>query len=111
MGDDVLGCDVAVNGSGSSAAGTAAETAPEVAPAVDMETAAIAREAVERGVPFIAVGAVSDGKSDPLMLPGSPTQFFAYDRFAAGKAAIAATACLERLQQQASAPAAQDSPP
>ena len=79
MGDDVLGCDVAVNGSGSSAAGTAAETAPEVAPAVDMETAAIAREAVERGVPFIAVGAVSDGKSDPLMLPGSPTQFFSVE--------------------------------
>ncbi len=98
-GDDVFGCDVAVNGSGSFAAGNAAETAPELPAAVDMETAAIAREAVEHGVPFIAFRAVSDGESDPLMLPGFPSQFFAYYRFAARNAAIAATAFLARLEQ------------
>lgn len=110
-GDDVFGCDVAVNGSGISAAETAAETEPEPPAAVDMETAAIARAAAEHGVPFIAFRAVSDGESDPLMLPGFPTQFFAYYRFAARNAAIAATEFLERLEQQdAMARAAQDGP-
>src|SRR5262249_49515316 len=53
--------------------------------AVDEETAAVAREAQARGVPFIAFRAVSDSdrSSDPLGLPGFPLQFFAYYRLAA----------------------------
>jgi len=61
-----------------------------------METAAVAREAQGRGVPFIAFRAVSDGAGDPLGLPGFPTQFFAYYRLAAHNAAAATTAFVTR---------------
>jgi nucleoside phosphorylase len=64
---------------------------------VDMETAAVAREAAARELPFIAFRAVSDGAEDPLGLPGFPSQFFAYYRLAAENAAIATTAFLEEL--------------
>jgi nucleoside phosphorylase len=64
---------------------------------VDMETAAIAREAAARGLPYIAFRAGSDGGGDPLGLPGFPAQFFAYYRLAARNAAIATLAFLERL--------------
>ena len=64
---------------------------------VDMETAAIARETAERGLPYIAFRAGSDGGGDPLGLPGFPAQFYAYYRLAARNAAAAAAAFLERL--------------
>ncbi|HVO25103.1 MAG TPA: hypothetical protein VMW56_15900 [Candidatus Margulisiibacteriota bacterium] len=102
-GNDVFGCDVASGTSGSAAAAQrraseAAATADTEAPvAVDNETAAIAAEAAQRGVRFIAFRAVSDGAGDPLMLPGYPTQFFAYYRFAAQNAATATGAFLRRL--------------
>lgn len=87
---DVFGCDPALP-----AAATAAADDDEVT--VDMETAAVAREAAARGLPFLAFRAVSDGTEDPLGLPGFPSQFFAYYRLAAENAAIAATAFLEKL--------------
>ena len=62
-----------------------------------METAAIAREATKRGVPFIAFRATSDGAGDPLMLPGFPSEFFVYYRLAAHNAAAAAIAFLEHF--------------
>lgn len=65
--------------------------------AVDMETAAIAREAQRRGLPFIAFRAVSDGAEDPLDLPGFPAQFFAYYPLAAHNAAAATAAFVARL--------------
>lgn len=101
-GGDIFGCDVpdpegegqAIDESSfhASAAGT-----DEPLAAQDMETAAVAREAAARGLPFIGFRAVSDGEGDPLGLPGFPAQFFAYYRLAAHNAAGAATAFLERL--------------
>jgi nucleoside phosphorylase len=63
----------------------------------DMETAAVAREAAARGLPFIGFRAVSDGVGDPLGLRGFPVQFFAYYRLAAQNAAAATIAVVERL--------------
>jgi nucleoside phosphorylase len=82
--NDVFGCDILAAATQDSVVG-------------DMETAAIAREAVARGVPFIAFRAVSDGAGDPLGLPGFPTQFFAYYPLAARNAAAATIGFLGRL--------------
>ena len=100
----VFGCDV-------TDAGVAAErriadrrtlaAADDETPiASDMETAAIAGQAVMRGIPFIAFRGVSDGAGDPLGLTGSFTQFFAYYPISAQNAAAATTAFLERLASQ-----------
>lgn len=87
-GHPVFGCDVA----------PVALTQYAAEPiAVDMETAAIAREARRRGVPFIAFRAVSDGSEDPLDLPGFPEQFFAYYPLAARNAAAASAAFVAAL--------------
>jgi nucleoside phosphorylase len=51
-----------------------------------METAAVARVAAEKHVPFIAFRALSDGKGDPLNLPGFPFQFFVYRQISADNA-------------------------
>lgn len=104
--DDVFGCDPAITASAELAAGgglgtgfapkdTVAQETNEIT--VDMESAASAREAAARGLPFIAFRAVSDGSEDPLSLPGFPAQFFAYYRLAARNAAIATTAFLEEV--------------
>src|SRR5262249_56717390 len=88
-GRGILGCDV---GSGVAAAAGAVGLATIDEPdAVDEETAAVAREAQARGVPFIAFRAVSDSdrSSDPLGLPGVPLQFYAYCRLPARDAAAA----------------------
>src|SRR5262249_22363300 len=91
-GNDVFGCDVAT-GTTASVPGVGSPSAATDEPeASDMETAAVAREAQARGVPFIAFRAVSDGAGDPLGLPGFPAQFFAYYRLAADNAAAATTA-------------------
>ena len=113
-GGDVFGCDVvsvensepspapspasgAGEGSLGALQGTLATADPEAPIVDDMETAAVAREAAARGIPFIAFRAVSDGAGDPLGLPGFPAQFFAYYRLAAHNAAAAAVAFLERI--------------
>ena len=85
-GGDVFGCDVA-----------ATALAAEPPAAVDMETAAAARAAQARGVPFIALRAVSDGEGDPLGLPGFPTQFFSWYGLAAHNGAATADALLEEI--------------
>jgi len=97
-GDDVFGCDVATapTAARDNAGGTTKGATTEPA-AVDMESAAAAREAAARGLPFIAFRGVSDGTGDPLMLPGFPAQFFAYYRLAGRNAAIATIAFLDRL--------------
>jgi nucleoside phosphorylase len=101
---DVFGCDPDLPATSAAApAASAATTLDRVAEdavdevTVDMETAAVAREAAARGLPFIAFRAVSDGSEDPLGLPGFPSQFFAYYRLAAENAAIATAAFLEEL--------------
>ena len=61
-------------------------TTPPGYDADDMETAAVARVAAEKHVPFIGFRALSDGLGDPLNLPGFPFQFFVYRQFAADNA-------------------------
>ena len=54
----------------------------------DMETAAVARVATEKRIPFIVFRGVSDGRGDPLMLPPIPyLQFVVYQQVAADNAA------------------------
>jgi nucleoside phosphorylase len=81
----VLGCELPL-----------AVTADEPV-ADDMETAAVGRVATSRGVPWIALRAVSDGAGDPLGLPGFPKQFFAYYPLAAANAATGTVALLDRV--------------
>jgi len=107
MGNDIFGCDVAAGTTagasadgrrslgGAAAGGAAADTEAPIVE--DMETAAVAREAAARGLPFIGFRSVSDGADDPLGLPGFPSQFFAYYRLAARNAAAATIAFLERV--------------
>ena len=68
--------------------------------AEDMETGAVARVAQENGIPFIAFRAMSDGKGDPLRLPGFPFQFFVYRQLAADNAGTTALAFLEAWAAQ-----------
>jgi nucleoside phosphorylase len=100
--DEVFGCDVVLREPSMASLDEHAfhprPTGVEEPPAVeDMETAAIAAEAVAHGVPFIAFRGVSDGAEDPLGLPGFPAQFFAYYNLAARNAAAAAITFLERI--------------
>lgn len=98
-GGDVFGCDPTLAPAAVAARAPAgvANVAPEDDVTVDMESAAAAREAAARGLPFIAFRAVSDGAEDPLGLPGFPAQFFAYYRLAARNAAAATASFLTRL--------------
>ena len=66
------------------------------AAAADNESAPVAEVAAANRLPFIAFRGVSDGKGDPLMLPGYPVQFFAYQQVAAENAAAATAAFLDR---------------
>jgi nucleoside phosphorylase len=69
-------------------------TTPAGYDADDMETAAVARVAAARHLPFIGFRALSDGLGDPLKLPGFPAQFFVYRQLAAENAAAVAMAFL-----------------
>jgi nucleoside phosphorylase len=71
----------------------------------DMETAAIAREAAERELPFIAFRAASDGAQDPLGLTEPFAQFFVYYRLASNNAAAATAEFLEQLAAHGACPA------
>lgn len=107
-GGDVAGCELPPTSSpsgamvaaatavpGASDVETAADTAvPDVS---DMETAAVAAVAAERGVPFLAMRAVSDGAGDPKGDRGFPAQFFDYYRLAAHNAAIVTRAVLAQI--------------
>lgn len=109
-GGEVFGCDVdeaalaaAVAAMTAEPAGTAFAAAAaevEALAAEDMESAAVAREAAARGIPFIAFRGVSDGADDPLNLPGFPAQFFTYYRLAANNAAAATTAFLQEAARR-----------
>jgi nucleoside phosphorylase len=70
--------------------------------AEDMETAAVAKVAVANHVPFIAFRALSDGRGDPLMLPGFPFQFFYYRQIAADNAATTTLAFLKAWSSRSS---------
>ena len=64
--------------------------------AQDMETAAVAAVAADHGVPFLGIRGVSDGRGDPLDLPGFPAQFFGYRHLAAENAAAVTVALLRQ---------------
>jgi nucleoside phosphorylase len=100
-GGDLFGCDVeparAVAVRRGAVLERRASGAGETPAVEDMETAAIAREAAARGVPFIAFRAVSDGPGDPLGLPGFLAQFSAYYHLAARNAAAATAVFLHRV--------------
>lgn len=98
-GGDVFGCDPTLTAA-TAAFAPKSIVAQDEELTVDMETAAMARQAAQRGLPFIAFRAVSDGAEDPLGLPGFPAQFFAYYRLAARNAASATVAFLEQLAAQ-----------
>ena len=63
----------------------------------DMESAAVARVATARRVPFLAVRAGSDGGGDPLGDRGFPLQFFDYYRLAAHNAGDVTRAIVAEL--------------
>jgi nucleoside phosphorylase len=101
-GNDVYGCDVPPPTATSAvlhqrrALATTATADVGTPVTQDMETAAIAREAAARGLPFIAFRAISDGGSgDPLGLTGFLPEFAAYYRFAADNAAAVTVTFLE----------------
>jgi nucleoside phosphorylase len=72
------------------------QTPPGNYVASDEETAEVAMIAAHSHIPFIGFRAASDGKGDPLMLPGFPVQFFFYKQVAADNAAAVAYAFLQR---------------
>jgi nucleoside phosphorylase len=70
-------------------------TTPAGYDADDEETAAIARVAAEKHVPFIGFRALSDGLGDPLHLfLGFPFQFLVYRQYAADNAGVVELAFL-----------------
>jgi nucleoside phosphorylase len=77
--------------------GLFAPAPPETAAsaAQDEETAAVDTVAHRYGVPFLGVRAVSDGKGDPLHLPGFPSQFVVYRQLAGDNAAAVTMAFLK----------------
>ena len=79
--------------------------------AQDMETAAVALVAHERGVPFLGVRAASDGNGDPLLLPGFPVQLFAYRQLAGNNAAAVTIAFLPLFSGAGEATDAAEAPP
>jgi hypothetical protein len=63
----------------------------------DMESAAVARVAARRRVPFLAVRGGSDGGGDPRGDRGFPAQFFDYYRLAAHNAGDVTRAIVAEL--------------
>ena len=70
-----------------------AKTTPTMV-AQDEETAAVDTVAHRYDVPFLGIRAVSDGRGDPLHLPGFPAQFFVYRQLAGNNAAAVTRAFL-----------------
>jgi nucleoside phosphorylase len=115
-GGDVAGCSPCLPGAAPEQAAAFAEHAPPLLDTAfvqgflqppaettdtyasqDMETAAAAAVARDHGVPFLGIRAVSDGKGDPLGLPGFPWQFFVYRRLAGNNAAAVTAAVVAAL--------------
>ncbi len=104
-GGDVIGCELPPTSSPTGAMVSAVAEASDVENAADtavpdvsdMETAAVAAVAAERGIPFLAMRAVSDGAGDPKGDRGFPAQFFDYYRLSAHNAAIVTRAVLAQI--------------
>jgi nucleoside phosphorylase len=61
----------------------------------DEETDAVLQVAMRHKMPFLGIRGVSDGKGDPLGLPGFPVQFAVYRQLAANNAATVTLAFLQ----------------
>jgi hypothetical protein len=106
-GGDIAGCEPCLTAQGTADnAATFAGRVPEAADliagvtggqassalpadAFDEETAAVLKVARAHRVAFLGFRGVSDGKGDPLGLPGFPVQFVVYRQLAADNAAAA----------------------
>jgi hypothetical protein len=114
-GGDIAGCEPCITAQGiaSNAATFAGKAAPlldpgffqalftppapttDTADAQDEETAAVLQVATRHRVPFLGVRSASDGKGDPLNLPGFPVQFATYRQLAGNNAATVTVAFLK----------------
>jgi adenosylhomocysteine nucleosidase len=94
-GDDVFGCELPPAGMLLSRSITTDDVE-------DNESAAVARIASRRHVPFLAIRAGSDGGGDPFGDRGFPAQFFDYYRLAAHNAADVTRAIVAALGRLAS---------
>jgi nucleoside phosphorylase len=114
-GGDIAGCEPCLTAAGvPSNAQTFASRAPSMidpgffqalfqppaattstADAQDEETDAVLQVANKHRLPFLGIRAVSDGKGDPLGLPGFPVQFAVYRQLAANNAATVTMAFLQ----------------
>lgn len=99
-GGEIIGCELPA---AMPAVATVEAVQPrDVTPVIeDMETAAVARVAARRGIPFLGVRSVSDGAGDPLGDRGFPAQFFDYYRLAAANEARVTRAVLGELRRLA----------
>jgi hypothetical protein len=99
-GGDIFGCELPppMLAGRATVAAEPAEAPPDVE---DMETAAVARVAAERRVPFLGVRAASDGDGDPLGERGWVAQFFDYYRLAAENAGAVTRAVVAELGELA----------
>jgi nucleoside phosphorylase len=86
-GGEIFGCELPPPATASAASGRPRPLTITTDDVEDMESAAVARVAMRRRVPFLAVRAGSDGGGDPLGDRGFPAQFFDYYRLAAHNAA------------------------
>ncbi len=105
-GGEIFGCELPAPTVSLATVGTIEPKQTSTSDVEDMETAAVARAAARRGVPFLAARAGSDGAGDPLGDRGFPAQFFDYYRLAAhnaGDVTRAVIAGLGRLARDRSA--------
>jgi nucleoside phosphorylase len=105
-GGEVFGCELPSTASSTTAGGSRHARSITTTDVEDMESAAVARVAAAKRVPFLAVRAGSDGGGDPKGDRGFPAQFFDYYRLAAhnaGDVTRAIVAELGRLARDASA--------
>ena len=94
--NEILGCALPPPTAALLASSARLETVPEI---VDQETAAVARVAMERDVPFLGIRAVSDGAGDPNTTVRPPfAQFFDYYQLAANNAAIVTRAVVAEIE-------------
>jgi nucleoside phosphorylase len=85
-GGELFGCQLPPGAASSSVRVTLHPRSITSVDVEDMESAAVARVATRRRVPFLAVRGGSDGGGDPKGDRGFPTQFFDYYRLAAHNA-------------------------
>lgn len=100
---DIFGCELPAPTVRAAAPAPATISTQDVE---DNESAAVARVAVRRRVPFLVVRSASDGNGDPKGARGFPTEFFDYYRIATHNAADLTRAVVTELGRLAHNPIA-----